>query len=79
MRGTVLPTMPSRIKGRASLLRRLRRLTVAAHRFGQHRAATADEVLFATRLLDGLTSTLQEVDPASPRRDRLIGGRESIL
>mgnify|MGYP001552942486 CR=1 FL=1 len=67
MRGTILPSSPSRIKGRASLLRRLRSLLIASHRFGRHRAATRDEVLFAARLIDGLTATRATVAPLTPR------------
>lgn len=64
-----LPSAPSRIKGKASLLRRLRALLLASHRYGRHRAASHDEVMFAARLIDGLTSTLQAVDPAAPRTE----------
>jgi hypothetical protein len=60
----VLPVLPSRIKGRASLLRRLRALLIAAHRFGRGRAQTPDDLRFAAALIDGLTSTLVAVDPA---------------
>jgi hypothetical protein len=62
MRGTILPSSPSRIKGRASLVRRLRALLIASHRFGRHRAATRDEVLFAAQLIDGLTATLAAIE-----------------
>jgi hypothetical protein len=67
MRGTILPSSPSRIKGRASLVRRLRALLVASHRFGRHRAVTRDEVQFAAQLVDGLTATLATVAPLTPR------------
>lgn len=62
MRGTILPSSPSRIKGRASLVRRLRALLVASHRFGRHRAVTRDEVQFAAQLVDGLGATLAAVE-----------------
>jgi hypothetical protein len=58
MRGTILPSSPSRIKGRASLLRRLRSLLIAANRYGQHRAASRDELAFAGALVEGLSATL---------------------
>jgi hypothetical protein len=64
MRGVSLPTFPSRIRGRDSLLRRLRGLTIAAHRFGRGRARSRADQLFAARLIDGLTRTLEAVDPA---------------
>ena len=67
MRGTPLPVVPSRIKGRPSLLRRLRALLVAAHRYGRHRAVSRDDQRFAARLVDGLTVTLRAVDPEAPR------------
>jgi hypothetical protein len=63
MRGTRLPSAPSRIKGRASLIRRLRALLLASYRYGRHRAATHDDVLFSARLIDGLTATLDAVAP----------------
>ena len=78
MRGTRLPIMPSRIKGRASLLRRLHRLRIAAERYAQGRARTPTEVLWTCRLIDGVDDLLVRLDPAAPRRDRLIGGGESL-
>lgn len=57
MRGTALPALPSRVKGRASLVRRLRDLLIAAHRFDRGRARTAEDRAFAARLIDGLTET----------------------
>jgi hypothetical protein len=65
MRGTTLPSSPSRIKGRASLLRRLRALVIAAHRFGRHRTATREDCAFAGALVDGLTALLHTVDPSA--------------
>jgi hypothetical protein len=62
MRGTALPSAPSRIKGRASLVRRLRALLIAAHRFGQHRAVTPSELAFAGCLVEGLMATLETVE-----------------
>ena len=68
MRGVDLPRLPSRIKGRDSLLRRLRHLLVAAVRYDAARARTADDRAFAAALVDGLTSTLRAVDPAGAPR-----------
>lgn len=65
MRGTVLPVLPSRIKGRASLLRRLRALVIATDRFGRGRARSREDFDFAGRLRDGLTATLATVDPSA--------------
>lgn len=52
-----------RVKGRPALLRRLRGLLVAAHRFGRHRATSPAERLWAARLVDGLTATVGVCDP----------------
>ncbi len=54
-----------RVKGRPALLRRLRGLLVAAHRFGRHRATSPAERLWAARLVDGLTTTVGVCDPGS--------------
>lgn len=67
MRGTALPSAPSRIKGRASLVRRLRALLIAAHRFGQHRAVTVSELAFAGRLVEGLNATLTAAEDVETR------------
>jgi hypothetical protein len=67
MRGVTLPSVPSRIRGRAALLRRLHGLARAAWRFGQHRARTPDEQHFAAVLLDGLTATLAAVSALNER------------
>lgn len=65
MRGASLPSSPSRIKGRASLLRRLRTLLIAANRYGQHRAVSRDDLAFAGALVDGLSAVLGHVDRAA--------------
>jgi hypothetical protein len=62
VRGTVLPNAPSRIRGQ-SLLRRLRALLLAAHRFGVHRAASPEDIAFSHRLYDGLRRTLDNAEP----------------
>src|SRR5688572_448148 len=73
MRGTTLPRLPSRIKGRLSLLRRLRALTIAAHRFDRGRARTPEDIRFAACLIDGLTATLRTVDPEAHVDAKPIG------
>jgi hypothetical protein len=62
MRGATHTFGPSRVKGRQSLLRRLRALVVASHRFGTHRACTCEERQFAGRLFDGLKQTLDSIE-----------------
>ena len=59
--GAVRPL--SRVKGHSALLRRLRGLLVAAHRFGRHRATSSAERHWAARLVDGLTATVVACDP----------------
>lgn len=54
-----------RVKGRPALLRRLRGLLVAAHRFGRHRATSPAERLWAAHLVDCLTVTVATSDPGS--------------
>jgi hypothetical protein len=48
----------SRIQGRAVLLKRLRRLLLATHRFGRGRARTPEDVAWAGGLLDALYAAL---------------------
>jgi hypothetical protein len=62
MRGVRCDFGPSRVKGRQSLLRRLRALVVASHRFGTHRACTHEDRQFAALLFDGLKATLNSID-----------------
>lgn len=62
MRGTRTDFVPSRIRGRRSLLRRLRALLLAGVRFGQHRACSPTDRDFSHRLVDGLSSTLAAVE-----------------
>lgn len=62
MRGVKLPACPSRIKGKRSLIARLQRLTIAAYRFGAHRAASHEDRQFAGRLFDGLRQALDAVE-----------------
>lgn len=48
----------SRIKGRPALVRRLRGLLVAVHRYGKGRARTPEEVRWAAKMLDRLQHAL---------------------
>jgi hypothetical protein len=59
--------LPSRVRGRAALLRRLRALLVAVHRFGGHRASTHDDQRWAALVIDALTATVDVADPAGRR------------
>ena len=56
-----MPRLPSRIKGRQSLTRRLRALILAVVRFDRGRACTPHDRVFSARLLDGLRATLAAV------------------
>jgi len=62
VRGTYTDFVPHRIRGRRSLVARLQRLAIAAHRYGCHRAATDADRAFAARLFDGLRETLDRVE-----------------
>ena len=44
--------LPSRVRGRAALVRRLRALLVAVHRFGRARARTRAKVAWAARMIE---------------------------
>jgi hypothetical protein len=48
----------SRIKGKASIVRRLRALLIAAHRYGRGRARTAEDIQWSAVMLDALTAAL---------------------
>lgn len=65
MRGTLLLALPSRIKGRYSLENRVRRLLIAAIRYDRGRARTPDDRRFAAALIDGLSATLNAIDPGA--------------
>jgi hypothetical protein len=58
----------SPVKGRPALVRRLRLLLLAVARYGRHRARTHDELMWAARVLDALTVTLDTADPTTDRR-----------
>ena len=52
-----------RVKGRPALVRRLRGLVVAVHRYGHCRATTDADRLWTARMLDQLLAALQTADP----------------
>jgi hypothetical protein len=54
-----------RVKGRPALVRSLRALLLRVHRYGRHRARTADERRWAAVVLDHLTTTVQVADPGT--------------
>lgn len=54
-----------RIKGRPALLRRLRGLLVAAHRFGRHRATSLEERTWSARFIDALTAAVDVAEPGT--------------
>ncbi|MCC7034017.1 MAG: hypothetical protein IT179_14435 [Acidobacteria bacterium] len=56
-----------RIKGRPALVRRLRGLLLAVHRYGRHRASTDRDRQWAAHLIDHLTATLATADPREDR------------
>jgi hypothetical protein len=61
----------SRIAGRGSLLRSLRVLLHRVRRYGEHRAASADELRWMARLYDGLTAVFDEALGADGARASL--------
>ena len=58
MRGTVIPPSPSRVKGQASLTRRVAALVLAAVRYHQFRARSHAELMWSARLIDRLNDAL---------------------
>lgn len=62
-----------RIKGRPALVRRLRGLLVAAHRFGRHRATSPDERQWSAGLVDALTVAVNIADPGTLRQSSHAG------
>jgi hypothetical protein len=56
-----------RVKGRPALVRRLRGLLLAVHRYGRARATTADDHQWTARMLDALTVAVTVADPPEPR------------
>lgn len=59
-----------RVKGRPALVRRLRGLLLAVHRFGRARATTPDDRAWTAHVLDVLTAALDVADtrPSSDAR-----------
>jgi hypothetical protein len=55
-------TVQTRIKGRPAIVRRLRGLLIAVHRYGRHRARTPGERIWTARLLDRLQAALGDAD-----------------
>ena len=53
---------PSRVKGRPALVRRLRGLLVAVHRFAKHRATSRADLWWSARTVDALTAALDVAD-----------------
>lgn len=53
----------SRLTGQAALIRRVRLLLIAVHRFGRGRVRTRAERQWAAKMIDGLTALLQEGAP----------------
>lgn len=49
---------PSRIKGRPALVRRLRGLLLAVHRYSRHRASSHGDQWWSARTIDALTVAL---------------------
>ena len=51
-----------RVKGRPALVRRLRGLLLAVHRYGRARALTADDRHWCACVLDALTAAVETAD-----------------
>ena len=49
----------SRIKGRPALVKRLRLLLIAVHRYGRGRARRAEDLAWSARVIDSLTTALE--------------------
>jgi hypothetical protein len=52
----------SRIRGKDSIVKALRRLLLRTHRFGRGRARSAADIRWCALVLDGLTSTLSAAE-----------------
>lgn len=57
--------LPSRIRGRQALERSLRLLLIRAHRYGEHRAGSAADRLWAGAVIDRLRALLHDDAPAA--------------
>jgi hypothetical protein len=53
---------PSRVKGKPALVKSMRALLIRTHRFANHRARSASDVLWAAAVIDALTATLQAAE-----------------
>jgi hypothetical protein len=61
----------SRIRGRDSIVKSLCGLLIRVHRFGRHRARTAEDLMWAARTIDALYQALAVADTdqaGGPRR-----------
>jgi hypothetical protein len=54
-----------RVRSRGAIVRSLRALTIRVHRFGVHRAGTAEERAWAGRLLEQLRDLVTEAECAA--------------
>ncbi len=76
--------LPTRVKGRPALVRRLRGLLLAVHRYARHRATAPADRDWCIALLDSLTHAVQVADPGtlSDRRPyelaRQLGSRPHL-
>ena len=71
---------PSRVKGRPAIVKSLRALLLRTHRFGRHRARTADDIRWAGALVAALTSALAaaaDIDTATRQGGAKYLRRES--
>src|SRR4029453_3074375 len=65
----------SRIKGRPALVKRLRGLLIAVHRFGRVRARTSDDIQWTAALLDALYGALSKAEDTGRNTD-VVGGEQ---
>ena len=56
-------TVASRIKGRPALVKRLRALLLAVHRFGRGRVHTPEDLCWTATLIDRLYAALDAAEP----------------
>jgi hypothetical protein len=57
------------VRGRAALVKRLRGLLLASHRFAAHRARGDEDQRVAAVLVDGLRETLTRVEAGQSGRE----------
>jgi hypothetical protein len=65
MRDLLLQRPLHRVKGRAALIRRAQGLLLAVHRFGRGRATSPDDLKWAARAIDQLTTLLADAPTAT--------------